>query len=296
MQNYLLSFFSLESFLLYSVFINLKQKQKIKLLHNTIEEKEKSLIEFNKNFDTKLAQATEDTVLKCDEFKLLSLKEMITNISHQWRQPLSTISLIATTIEYDKKENKLQDETMLNFCSIINKNVQYLSQVIDLFDSSLCTKKEKSVFQLDSLITALYQLKIGNIEIIDSAKNNISVYSYKKDLLQVLINIANNSKDIFDKRDIEDRYLFIETLTENNNFIIDIKDTGGGMGEKIIHRVFEPYFTTKHQSQGTGLGLYSAYLTVSKKLGGSITVQNTHFVYKGEEYVGARFIIKAPKS
>lgn len=290
--------FILESILFYTIFLNISYRKKIEHFKIKLANQQKKIEQLNINFEKELLNKTEKTILKCEELKLQSLKEMIKNISHQWRQPLSSISLIATSMEYEKSDTDFQMEKAKESFCIINENAQYLSQILDLFDSSLCIKKEKTVFKLESLITTLLQLQIGNIDIIYKLKNDISVYSYKKDLLQVLINIVNNVKDIFEKRDIEDRYIFIEISTENKDFIIDIKDTGGGIDEKIIHRVFEPYFTTKHQSQGTGLGLYSAYLTISKKLCGTIMVQNSSYTCEqnGKEYVGARFIIKAPKT
>jgi len=289
-----ISLVTLESIIFYIVFLNLHYKQKLEQLNIKLVEKDKDIEKLHKDFQIKLIQKAEQTIFKYEELKLLSLKDMIKNISHQWRQPLSSISLIATTMEYEKNNQNFQIEEVLESFSIINENAQYLSHILDLFDTSLCIKKEKSIFRLESLIIALSHLKTTKIKIVANIKENISIYSYKKDLLQVLINIANNSKEIFEKREIKEKYLFIDIFSKDNYFIIDIKDNGGGIDEKIIHRVFEPYFTTKHQSQGTGLELYSAYLTVSKKLGGTITVQNSEYMYNGEEYVGARFRIKAP--
>lgn len=259
-------------------------------------QKQKELKQLSEEFEDKLKQKTEDVVIACEKQKLLSLKEMIKNISHQWRQPLNTISLISSSMQYEDFENDFNKEKVLKSCSLVSENTQYLSHILDMFDGYLCTKTEKTIFQFDSIIIALLQMKIGDIKLIYEIKDETSLYSHKKDLLQVLINIINNSKDIFEQRDIKEKYIFIEFSTVNNEFIIDIKDNAGGIDKKILNRVFEPYFTTKHQFQGTGLGLYSVYLTVTKKLGGSIRVENSEYVYEGEEYKGARFVIRIPKT
>ncbi|NQY54388.1 MAG: HAMP domain-containing histidine kinase, partial [Campylobacteraceae bacterium] len=90
--------------------------------------------------------------------------------------------------------------------------------------------------------------------------------------------------------------IFISIKLDQKNFVIEVKDNAGGINEDIISRVFEPYFTTKHQSQGTGIGLYMCEQIVSRNLKGTITAINTNFSYKNENYKGASFIISIPSN
>jgi C4-dicarboxylate-specific signal transduction histidine kinase len=115
---------------------------------------------------------------------------------------------------------------------------------------------------------------------------------YKRHL-QVLINILNNAKDELFKKEIE-RYIFIDGYKEKENYIIKIKDNAGGIGEEIIDRIFEPYFTTKHKSKGTGIGLYMCQEIMSKHIGGTIRVFNEKYEYKNQEFSGAKFEIIIP--
>jgi len=292
--------FSTLTLFFYMVFVMLKNRKTIKKLQLKIKQKEAKVDRINSNFEKQLIQKLEHTVLKCEESKLISLKEMIKNISHQWRQPLCAISLSTSSIQLELvKQNNKDTKELKEYCILINSYVEYLSQTLNLLDSSLFMKSVKSVFRIEHLINEFLeilkiQMKIVDINIEYIIEKDFSIYSYKKELLQVLLNVVNNSKDIFEQRKITTKYILIEIFQTDNEFIIDIKDNAGGIDEKIIDRVFEPYFTTKHQSQGTGLGLYSAYLTISKKLGGTISVQNTQYISKNKEYKCANFIIKAP--
>ncbi|MEA3499254.1 MAG: HAMP domain-containing sensor histidine kinase, partial [Campylobacterota bacterium] len=107
----------------------------------------------------------------------------------------------------------------------------------------------------------------------------------------------NNGSDILKtKVDCEDeKYIFINLNEDEKSVIIEIQDSGGGIPKGIISKVFEPYFTTKHQSKGTGLGLYMTHKIVEDNLKGSIFVENCKFAYKGKSYFGAKFTIKIPK-
>jgi len=235
--------------------------------------------------------------LLAHQSKMAAMGEMIGNIAHQWRQPLSTISTITTGIKVQREmgitDNKLENDALQR----INKHVQYLSQTIDDFRNFFEPNKEAIEFKIDDLFKKVFDL----IEIQYSMKDivfikeidDIEIYTLDNELLQVLINVLNNARDALEKINNE-KYIFINTRIENKNLIIEIKDNGNGINEKILDKIFEPYFTTKEKSQGTGIGLFMSEQIVIKHLKGSINVSNVKYEYKGQEYKGALFEIVLP--
>ncbi len=117
---------------------------------------------------------------------------------------------------------------------------------------------------------------------------------YKNELIQCLINIFNNAKDILVEKNIENKFVFISISLQEDKAIIKIKDNGGGIPENIINKIFEPYFTTKHQSQGTGLGLHMIYNLIVDGMSGSIEANNIEYKYNDKKYIGAEFTIILP--
>jgi signal transduction histidine kinase len=120
-------------------------------------------------------------------------------------------------------------------------------------------------------------LKNNNITLIQELDDSIILTNYENALIQSLINIINNAKDVLIERDIQDKYIFIETKQIKQNIFVFIKDNAGGIADNIKERIFEPYFTTKHKSQGTGLGLSMTYNMITKELNGKISVKNMHY-------------------
>ena len=229
--------------------------------------------------------------------KLASMGDMIGNIAHQWRQPLSIISTGATGMKMQKEFDTLSDEQFLNTCDLINDNAQYLSKTIDDFRNFIKGDRDKKVFNLKDNINSFLHLVEGsvknhNLNIILDLKEDIKIDGYPNELTQCLINIFNNAKDVIKKQN--NRYLFISTLTQEDKAIIKIKDNGGGIPKDILPKIFEPYFTTKHQSQGTGLGLHMTYNLIVDGMGGTVEATNVEYEYDGENYVGAEFLITLP--
>jgi two-component system, NarL family, sensor histidine kinase EvgS len=234
---------------------------------------------------------------------------MIGNIAHQWRQPLSLISTASTGIIVQKEYGILNDNKLIETCNAINNNAQYLSKTIDDFRNFIKGDRIKTIFSLKADIDSFLHLVEGTIKnnqinIVLDLQEDIKIDGYENELTQCLINIFNNAKDILIKKDIFkksdatlkniDKLVFITTLVDKKNVHIKIKDNGGGIPKDIIDKVFEPYFTTKHQSQGTGLGLHMTYNLIVDGMGGKIKVVNQTYTYKGNEYTGAEFTISLP--
>jgi len=232
--------------------------------------------------------------------KLASMGEMIGNIAHQWRQPLSVISTASTGIKMQKTFGTLSDNQLLKDCDLINTNAQYLSATIDDFRNFIKGDRTKKVFNLKDSIHSLIHIidstiKNNHINLILDLKEDITIDGYSNELTQCLINIFNNAKDILKEKNIDNRLVFISTSIENNKAIIKIKDNAGGIPNKIINHIFEPYFTTKHKAQGTGLGLHMTYNLIVDGMKGTIEATNKTYTYKSEEYMGAEFIITLNK-
>ena len=120
----------------------------------------------------------------------------------------------------------------------------------------------------------------------------LKILSIENELIQVLVNILNNASDVLIDKEIQRKLIFIDIYKKDDDLFIEIKDNAGGVPENIIDRIFEPYFTTKHQSQGTGIGLYMSEEIVRTHLNGILSVENDTYEYDGIKYVGANFIIK----
>ena len=254
-----------------------------------------------------LQQTVSDEIIKNNEKnkilfqqnKMAAMGEMIGNIAHQWRQPLSVITTAASSIKLKKEYGILNDKEYDEFMDYIIDTANYLSNTIDDFRYYFSPNKNKNYLNTKKLIDK--SLKLVNIsfseEKINIIKNieNIDILSFENELLQVIINILNNVKDELSKKDIsEKRYLFIDLYKKDENLIMEIKDNAGGVKPEIIDRIFEPYFTTKHKSKGTGIGLYMCQEIIVKHIKGNIEVSNSNYEYNGEKLLGALFKITIP--
>ena len=233
-----------------------------------------------------------------EQSKMASLGEMIGNIAHQWRQPLSVISTGATGMKMQKEYDHLSDKDFFEICDMINDNAQFLSNTIDDFRDFIKGDRKRIVYNLKENLNSFLNIvepSIRNykINMILNIKDDIEIDGYPNELIQCMMNIYNNSKDILSDIEQDDRFIFIDTfIDEKNKIIIKVKDSGGGIPIDIIQKIFDPYFTTKHQSQGTGLGLHMTYNLITDGMQGTIEVKNITYMYNEKSYIGAEFIIR----
>ena len=228
--------------------------------------------------------------------KMAAMGDMLANIAHQWRQPLSIISTSATYVKLQKQMNISSDEEIISNMDVINNSAQYLSKTIDDFMNFFKPQKNDTKFLIADVIEKTLKLINSkfiteDIEIIQNIEN-YELYSVENELIQVLINILNNARDILLLKENKKRLIFINTYKIDNNIYIDIKDNAGGIDDNIIDRIFEPYFTTKHQLEGTGIGLYMSLEIVTKHLNGILSVENVEYKYNDILCKGAKFTIK----
>ena len=275
----------------------------IKKLYNKLNKNQKELSDLNKS----LKQTVDDEVEKnynknkllFQQSKMAAMGEMIGNIAHQWRQPLSIITTAASGIKLKKELGLLDDKEHNESLSAIIQSANYLSSTIDDFRYFFSPNKNKNTVSSKELFRKIFKLlnaeyKSKDIQVIKNI-NEIKIFTFENELIQVMINILNNAKDEFVKiKDYKNKYIFIDVYKKDKNIIIKVKDNAGGIPEDIIDRVFEPYFTTKHKSQGTGIGLYMSEEIISKHLQGEILVSNCISVIDEKEYIGAEFVISIP--
>ena len=274
-------------------------------LKNLVDEKTYELKELNLNLEVRIEKAIqqnrEKDKLIDSQSKMASMGEMIGNIAHQWRQPLSVISTGVTGMQLQKEYDLLDDQQFNKTCNMINENAQYLSKTIDDFKNFIHGDRKRHLFNIKkSLYTLIHlvegSIKESHIEIILNTNKNLTIEGYENELVQCFINIYNNSKDALKEKEIPNKLIIISAYREENKLIIDIQDNAKGIDEGIIDKIFEPYFTTKHKSQGTGLGLNMTYKLIVDGMKGNITVENKTFIHKDISYTGALFKITLPFS
>ncbi len=228
--------------------------------------------------------------------KLASMGELIGNIAHQWRQPLSVISTCASSIDLKHELGTLEDDDIPKNCNIINHNVQYLSKTIESFKEFVREDKVKVIFKVkndvDNFLHIMQgSIKLNDIQVILNLDDTLEIMGYEHTLIQCFINIFDNAKDAFMANKIKHRLFFISSYKKDDKVYIILKDNAGGIPKDILTKIFEPYFTTKHQSQGTGLGLHTAYNIITNKMNGTIEADNEIYKYNDKEYIGAKFTI-----
>ncbi len=265
-------------------------------LATTIKNDRNMLIDLNQTLEIKVKDEISKNLLiekkLFESEKLASMGEMIGNIAHQWRQPLSIISTSATGMLIKKEFNLLTDEWFIEACELINRNAQYLSQTIDDFRDFIKGDRVKVNFNLKENIGKFIKIvegtiKANSLKVILNLDENINLNSYPNELNQCLINLFNNSKDVLIEMEEIDKYIFIDSYLEGDNVVISIKDNGGGIPIEVLPKIFEPYFTTKHKSQGTGLGLHMTYNLIADGFRGTIEATNVSFEWENKYFTGA---------
>ncbi len=225
--------------------------------------------------DKALAENIKQQQILQQQSKMAQMGEMIGAIAHQWRQPLNTISISIQNLKYDYKEGMLEDEKYVK--SFIDKNkktIKFMSQTIDDFRNFFRVDKEMeefSILKATQTVLNMQSAQLKNYNITINILGDRSTFNgFKNEYQQVVLNIINNAKDILIENKIKKPYI---DITIKDNTII-IKDNAGGIPNDIIDRIFEPYFTTKEQGKGTGMGLYMSKMIIEDNMGGELSVNN----------------------
>lgn len=261
---------------------------------------EKRFQEYKKNIEQELAKSLEKEQLLLQQSKMAAMGEMIENIAHQWRQPLSAISVVSSGIKVKHELCMLNDKEIEVGMDQITNAVDHLSQTIDDFRDFYKIDKEKESFNIKEVFDKAFRLitsqfKSTNITILKESEEGIFT-GHKNELIQVLINILNNARDELINKEQHLKLIFIKTIVNNDILEIYIKDNAGGIPKDIIKDIFKSHFTTKQDSGGTGIGLYMSKMILEKHLNGTIEASNIEFIYEDNSYNGAQFKISLPMS
>ena len=211
--------------------------------------------------------------------KMAVMGEMIGNIAHQWRQPLNALSALNIGLSMKYKMGKLDDEEMQKFKEKSNDILQNMSATIDDFKNFFQPNKIKSTFTIEKAVEYAAKFVYDSyreqkIALFIDVDKHITINSYKNELIQVLLNILNNSKDAIVEKKIDRPYVKIFTEEDEYEIKIFIQDNAGGVTDEVLERMYEPYFTTKFQSHGTGIGLYMSKMIIEESMEGTLVSEN----------------------
>jgi len=266
--------------------------ERFKRLHDEYTNK---LKHHNKNLkiavEMALKKEREKDELLIEQSRLVSMGEMIEQIAHQWRQPLNDIGLLNQDLYFKKYLSKLSDKDFNRIHDSIDNNIKYMSDTIDDFRNYYKSDKNKESYlfvdMIDSMLSIIgATLEHSAIEVKLNIDKEIRLFNVKNELQQVMLIILNNAKDALIANEIDKKNIEIKAYKDDKDVYILVSDNGGGIPKEIKNKIFDPYFSTKHKNQGTGIGLYMSKMIIEKNMQGSLSVENVGG--------GARFIIKLP--
>ena len=270
-----------------------------KSLSLKVEEKTKELKIINEELEERIHKAVEENLKKdrimSQQSKMAAIGEMMENIAHQWRQPLSLITTGSSGLKIKKELGVLEDKFLIDTLDSIVNAATNLSTTIDDFRDFFKPTRDRAKFSLSECCNKTLdllnsKLKSKNIRIIKNIES-ITIEAYESELIQVIMSILNNSRDAFVNVKNQERIIFIDVSIDEENVIIKIKDNAGGIKKDILDKIYEPYFTTKHKAQGTGIGLYMCEEIITKHMNGKIESMNKKYIYDDIEYKGLETII-----
>jgi len=257
-----------------------KNNSTLKALSNLIAQTSIELEEINSSLQSKVKEEVEKNRLKDQQMmqqsRLAQMGEMISMIAHQWRQPLSSISATSGAISLKATRNKLENQQAVELSEKITEYAQHLSTTIDDFRDFFKSNKEKKEVTYKGLVTSvlnIVQCSVVdlNIELITKYESQEVFSTYSNEIKQVVLNLIKNAEDVLIERNIKEPQIVIQAV--GNSLIVS--DNGGGVPKDIIEKIFDPYFSTKLEKDGTGLGLYMSKIIIEEHCKGKLTVSNS---------------------
>jgi len=242
------------------------------------------LNELNDNLEKKVQQQVEELRKKdkllIQSSKLALMGEMIAMIAHQWRQPLNIIGTINMKIETQLDfDEKITSKSYAPVSRDINNQLKFMSQTIDDFRNFFKPSKDLSCTTFTNLINLSLgiigaSLDSKQITIKKSLECDELFTTYTSEVTQVILNIMKNAEDILIEKRVKDPYIKLKTFETDSTIVLEIIDNGGGIPEELIDKIFEPYFSTKLEKNGTGLGLYMSKIIIEEHCNGKLLVRN----------------------
>ncbi len=222
----------------------------------------------------------EKQALMVQHARFRSMEEMIGNIAHQWRQPLAALGLVIQKIKLFYQRGKLDEEKI---DSIIEKSMYLINEMsgtIDDFRNSFNPNKEKEYFDVGEMIAKAYAVVRRSfaeyqIEYRSNIDTAIEIKGHENELQQVIVSLFKNAKDILIEHRVENPYIEVKVEKSEDKVLITVCDNGGGIPEAELRKIFEPYFTTKEEGKGKGVGLYMSKIIIEEHMNGSLQVKNS---------------------
>lgn len=245
--------------------------------------KQLQLEHLNQSLEERIEAAIADLRQKdqilIQQSRLAAMGEMLNNIAHQWRQPLNNIGLIVQNLQDAFESGELTNVEMDRSIDNALDVIMHMSETIDDFRNFFRHDKEKQAFAVNEVVHHSIKyveatLKSCNIEVDVTAEENVTTFGYQNEYSQVLLNIINNAKDVLLDRNVANPRICIRVFGEHELSVVTVRDNGGGIDAGILPKIFDPYFTTKDMTQGTGIGLYMSKVIIEKNMGGSLTACN----------------------
>ncbi len=257
------------------------------ILNNMVGE----LADLNKQLQVEFNERKHQEQLLIQNSKLAAMGEMIGMIAHQWRQPLSSISTIAGNLQVYIDLDMYEKDQFGAMLEEINNHSQYLSNTINDFRHFFKPDNPRDTVILDEVIGGTLgiigkSLEYKNVVLLKDYSFKNHILTYPNELMQVFLNIIKNSADAFIDKEIINPQIIIRGYETEEYHVVEIEDNAGGIPADIINLIFDPYFSTKGPSVGTGLGLYMSKLIIEEHCGGKLSTWNTP--------VGACFSVKLP--
>jgi signal transduction histidine kinase len=262
-------------------------------LENMVNQRTKQLETLNKELQIKIDNAVRkekrQNGIMNQQSRLASMGEILENIAHQWRQPLNTVSWIMNDTLIKAKLGKSDEIDLEELAKKVNSSVQFLSDTIEDFRRFVDHSDMAQTFNIRKTIEATIllikeTLVKSNIQIELDCPDDIKYKGFENDFKHVIMNLINNARDAFEDKKINDGLIYIRVYHEKDELIIAVRDNAGGISKPILKNIFEPYFTTKHKTKGTGLGLYMSKNLIEKVNGSieaiSIMNKKTTFIIK----------------
>ncbi|MBF0345316.1 MAG: PAS domain S-box protein [Nitrospirae bacterium] len=236
--------------------------------------------------------------LLVQQSKLAAMGEMIGNIAHQWRQPLTVVSGTLLNIQDAYEYGELSEKYLSDKIKQANQSLEFMSVTIDDFRNFFKSDKEKTTFDIKDAVNKTVSivsasLKDNFIDLRLDLQDELYVNGYPNEFSQVLLNVVTNAKDFLLERTVSEPFISINAFRHDTKAVLSVIDNAGGINEEIIDKVFDPYFTTKEQGKGTGIGLYMSKMIIEGHMGGLLTARNV----RSDQYpflsgaVGAEFCI-----
>ena len=240
------------------------------------------VLSFSMVLATKMEDSQKERLKKekiiLEQSKLASMGEMLQNISHQWRQPLSEINAVAMKIDADFSTKRLDANSLENDLQRVENITNHMSQTIESFSAYFKESKELDSTTIERVLhkaLAIMQSKLENIDVEIRIEDRTTLLLNTSDFIQIVLVILNNSVDAMYLKNILKKKIVICVKKVQERSLLEIEDNGGGIKSELVDKIFEPYFTTKFKSDGIGIGLYMAKRLVEDSLKGEIDVKNT---------------------